>query len=76
MPDPGSPEWESMVDFMRKDLESGMAYSKIEMKARKLMESQGRNFDEEFKKWKEKKLAEKYNDFPLGLSGDKHRIIK
>jgi len=55
IPDPGSQEYEDMIDFMRKDLESGMAYSKIIDQARKNIEADGRDFDEEFKKWKESK---------------------
>jgi len=53
-PEPGSQEWEDMVDFMRKDLDSGMAYTKLIEKAKKLIEARGGNFDEEFEKWKEK----------------------
>lgn len=77
MPEPGSPEYEKMIDFMRADLESNMGYTKIEMGARKLMKEQGRDFDEEFKKWKaakEKERAKHYEDFPLSLSGDLHFI--
>lgn len=55
MKDMTSQEYEKMIDFMRADLESGMAYSKIEMAARKRMREQGRDFDEEFKKWKDEK---------------------
>jgi hypothetical protein len=55
MPKPGTKEFESMVDFMRADLESGMAYTKLEMAARKIFEEQGRDFDEEFEKWKAQK---------------------
>jgi len=51
----GSDAYEKMIDFMRKDLESGMAYTKIEMAARASIESRGGNFDEEFAKWKKKK---------------------
>lgn len=52
MPEPGSPEWENMVDFMRADLESDMAYSKIIDQGRKIVEARGGNFEEEFEKWK------------------------
>lgn len=55
LPEPGSNEWETMADFMRKDLESGMAYSKIIEQGRKIVEDRGEDFDEAFKKWKEKK---------------------
>jgi len=45
-------EWEGMVDHMRADLDSGMQLTKIEMVARKIVKEDGRDFDEEFKKWK------------------------
>jgi len=86
MPEPDTQEWENMVDFMRKDLDSGMGYSKIELHGREAVakkreclecgeiwyinkDSTGYcevcgsanikhfNFNEEFKKWKEKKKA-------------------
>ena len=52
----GSDAYEKMIDFMRKDLESGMGYTKLEMEARKIIEARGGNFDQEFAKWKEKGL--------------------
>lgn len=52
MPEPGSREYDKMIDFMRADLESGMGYSKIIEVAKKNIEADGRNFDEEFEKWK------------------------
>jgi len=55
MPEPGSQEFENMIDFMRKDLESGMGYSKIIEAGRKIVEDRGEDFDEAFKKWKENK---------------------
>ena len=48
-------EYEKMVDFMRADLESNMAYSKIIDKAKELLESQGRDFNKEFESWEIKK---------------------
>lgn len=54
-PKPGTREFEEAVEFMRADLESGMAYSKIIDVARKNIEADGKDFDEEFEKWKEKK---------------------
>ena len=51
----GTTEYERMIDFMREDLTSGMQHTKLEMATRKLLESQGRDFDEEFAKWKENK---------------------
>jgi hypothetical protein len=55
MPEPGTQKWENMVDFMRKDLENDMAYTKIEMEARRIVAEKGKDFDAEFKKWKEKR---------------------
>jgi hypothetical protein len=55
MPEPGSKEYEEMVDFMREDLGSNMGYSKIEKAARKLLKEQGRDFDKEFAKWQAEK---------------------
>jgi hypothetical protein len=55
MPEPGTQEFENMIDFMRADLDSGMQYTKIEIAARKLLKDQGRDFEAEFKKWKEKR---------------------
>jgi hypothetical protein len=52
MPDPGNDEYERMIDFMRADLESDMGYSKIIETARKNIEASGRDFWEEFEKWK------------------------
>jgi len=48
------PNYEDMIDFMRKDLESGMRYSKLEMQARKIVESRGGDFDKEFEEWRSK----------------------
>ncbi len=39
MPKPGSQEFENMIDFMRKDLESGMGYSNLIEQARKNIEN-------------------------------------
>lgn len=55
MPEPGTQDFENMIDFMRKDLESGMQYSKIIEHGRKIVEDRGENFDEAFEKWREKK---------------------
>ena len=54
LPCPGTDSWERMVDYMRDDLDSDMGLTKLEMVARKLLKEQGRDFDTEFKKWKEK----------------------
>jgi hypothetical protein len=53
MPKPGTKEWEEAVDYMRADLQSGMQYTKMENIARKILKNQGKNFDKEFRKWKE-----------------------
>ena len=50
LPDPRTKEWESMVDFMRADLETNMAYSKIIAVAEKLFADRGQNLYEEFEK--------------------------
>jgi len=55
MPEPGSAEYERMIDFMRADLESDMGYSKIIAAGRKIVEDRGEDFDEKFKEWKENK---------------------
>ena len=57
LPKPGSSDYERMIDFMRADLNSGMAYSKVIQTARNRMESEGRDFDEEFQRWKEERNA-------------------
>jgi len=48
-------EYEGMINFMRADLASGMAYTKVEMAVRKKMSSQGRDFDSEFEAWQKKR---------------------
>ena len=48
-------EFEDMVDFMRADLESGMQYTALEITVRKMLKLQGRDFNAEFEKWKEKR---------------------
>lgn len=55
LPKPGSQEWEDMVDFMRADLDSGMKTTRLIISVQDLMKQQGRDFDEEFKKWKKEK---------------------
>jgi len=54
MPEPGTQKFENMIDFMRKDLDSGMGYSKLIEAAKKMFKEQGRDFNAEFEKWKEK----------------------
>ena len=84
IPEPGTEEWEDMVDDMRDDLNNGMWRTKLEIQGREAVakkreclecgeiwyineDSTGYcevcgsanikhcDFDEEFKKWKEKK---------------------
>jgi hypothetical protein len=59
MPEPGTKEYEDMVEFMREDLANGFALTKIIMAARKAIEAAGKNFDEEFAKWLEKRKTER-----------------
>jgi len=54
-PEPGSSDYEKMIDFMRADLETNMGYTKIEMAARKMMKKNGRDFDTEFAKYMKNK---------------------
>ncbi len=61
LPEPGSQGWENMVDFMRADLDSDMAYTKIEITARKILKEEGRDFNEEFKKWRIEKNKPVYD---------------
>jgi hypothetical protein len=51
IPKPGSREYDEMVSFMRADLESGMALTKIEIIARDTIKARGGDFDKEFNEW-------------------------
>ena len=61
LPDTGTQAWEDMVDRMRDDLDSDMQRTKdaiaIEKVARGILKEQGRDFDAEFKKYKEARHA-------------------
>ncbi|MGI0059730.1 MAG: hypothetical protein ACREBJ_08165 [Nitrosotalea sp.] len=46
---------EKHIDFMRQDLESGFALSKIIDKAKKIIKAEGKDFNQELAKWKETK---------------------
>ena len=46
---------EEQIEFMRADLESNFAYTKIIEAARKLVDADGRNFEQEFEKWKQER---------------------
>jgi hypothetical protein len=52
IPEPGSQEYERMINFMRADLESDMGYSKIISAAEELMKQQGKDLFKEFETWK------------------------
>lgn len=54
LPKPGDTDWENMIDFMRQDLENDMDYSKLIETAHKNIEADGKDFNTEFKKWKER----------------------
>jgi len=43
---------DKQIDFMRFDLENDFAATKFINAAKRLLKRQGKNFDEEFKKWK------------------------
>jgi hypothetical protein len=59
MPELGTQEYEDMIEFMRQDLASGGALTKIIMAARKAIEAAGKDFDEEFAKWRERRKTER-----------------
>jgi len=48
---------ESQIDFMRADVESNFSYTKIIEIAKKVLESQGRDFDTEYEKFKKGDLS-------------------
>lgn len=58
-PEPGSKEYEEMVEFMRYDLEHDFALTKIVMAARKVVKARGGNFDEEFAAWTKRRNEER-----------------
>jgi hypothetical protein len=60
MPEPGSKEYDEMVDFMRKDLESGMQLTNIEMIARDIVKARGGDFDKEYAEWLKKQERRQY----------------
>ena len=53
LPKPGDKGYDDAIEFMRADLASGTRYSRLETIVRDLMREQGKDFDEEFAKWKE-----------------------
>ena len=61
IPTPGTTEYEKMVEFMRADLLDDMKYTKVVDKLVEMLKSQfveqGKDFDEEFEKWKNRKTC-------------------
>ena len=55
LPAPGEPGWEAAADRMRADLDRWEQERKLVSTARKLIEADGRDFDEEFRMWKAKR---------------------
>lgn len=55
MPKPGDPGWEDQVDRMRADIERWESQAALINMARRIIESDGRDFDEEFSLWQESK---------------------
>lgn len=49
------PNYDKMIDFMRADIETNFGYTKIIEKAKKQMESEGKDFWEEYEKWKKER---------------------
>jgi hypothetical protein len=84
IPTPGSSAWENMVDFMRADLDSGMALSRIIDQGRKVVESDGRNFSDNFAAYKASagkvllstKGAVLYQSDADILAGSKNRSVR
>ena len=52
IPKPGSTRYEEMIEFMRADINSGMALTKMVQSVKERFKEEGRDFDEEFKNWK------------------------
>jgi hypothetical protein len=46
---------DEQIEFMRADLKSNFAYTKIIEAAKKIIEAEGKNFEQEFEKWKHKR---------------------
>ncbi|MFW9871869.1 MAG: hypothetical protein ACFFG0_02120 [Candidatus Thorarchaeota archaeon] len=58
LPEIGSSEYEEMINFMRKDVESGMRLSKMIQSVKERFKKEGRDFTQEFENWKrENKLC-------------------
>ena len=46
---------QEQLDFMREDMENDFGYSKIIETTRNRFKAEGRDFEKEFKKWKEQR---------------------
>lgn len=46
------PNYDNMIDFMRADIETNFGYSKIIKAVREKLEADGKDFWEEYEKWK------------------------
>lgn len=55
IPKPGTQEYEATIAFFRADIESNYAYSNMIDLVKKKLESEGKDFHEEFEKWKKEK---------------------
>jgi len=67
LPKPGDEGYEEMVEFMEADLISNMSLTKIIDMTRKQFKEQGKDFNEELEKWKEKQDAKR--SIPLVSGG-------
>ena len=84
LPTPGSSKWDDMVDFMRADLEADMGLSKIIDQGRKVVETDGRNFEDNFVAYKASagkvllstKGAVLYKSDAEILAGSKNRSVR
>lgn len=76
MPEPGTKEYEEMVEFMRYDLEHDMVLTKIVLAAKKAIEAAGKNFDDEFAKWTARRNAERKKIVFKDISPKKEIIFK
>ena len=47
------------IEFMRADLESGMAYTRLIEAVRKKLKKEGKDFNKEFEKWKQNQKERK-----------------
>lgn len=55
LPKPGSKEYEDLANFMQANLVSSTILTKLIELARQEFKEQGKDFDEEFEKWKKRR---------------------